>query len=181
MSRIGTRRIFIPDTVTINLEAAQITVKGPKGEIIVPIHHRVNLEQEGNTLTVKRSGNDRIARSLHGLTQVLIQNAVQGVVQGFTKRLELQGIGYRAQTDGRKLTLSVGYTQPVVVEAPEEISFSVEKNTLITVSGIDKQLVGQVAANIRSVRKPEPYKGKGIRYEGEIIRRKAGKAAKAGK
>lgn len=181
MSRIGTRRITIPDAVTVNLEGTNLQIKGPKGEASVAIHPRVSLEQDSHGLKVKRSANDRIARSLHGLTQVLIQNAVNGVTHGFTKRLELQGIGYRAQTDGRKLTLNVGYTQPVIIEAPEAITFSVEKTTLITVTGIDKQQVGQIAANIRSVRKPEPYKGKGIRYVGELVRRKAGKAAKAGK
>jgi large subunit ribosomal protein L6 len=181
MSRIGSRRITVPSTVTITPDQNHLLVTGPKGKLVVPVHPRITVSQENDMLTVDRTNNDGNSRALHGLTQVLIQNAVQGVTEGFTKRLELHGIGYRAQTDGKSLTLAVGYTHPIIIQAPNEISFNVEKNTLVSVTGIDKQLVGQVAANIRSVRKPEPYKGKGIRYSGELVRRKAGKAAKAGK
>ena len=181
MSRIGSRSITIPSDVAVTHEGDALFVTGPKGKITVSIHPRISVEINDKILSVGRNGNDKDARSLHGLMRVLIQNAILGVTNGFTKRLELHGIGYRAQTDGQKLTLTVGFTHPVIIDAPEEIAFAVEKNTLISVSGIDKQQVGQVAANIRGVRKPEPYKGKGIRYEGEIVRRKAGKAAKVGK
>jgi large subunit ribosomal protein L6 len=181
MSRIGSQSITIPSDVTITREGDALHVTGPKGKTTVSIHPRISVEMDAKTITVNRNGNDKDARSLHGLMRVLIQNAILGITHGFTKRLELHGIGYRAQTDGQKLTISVGFTHPVIIDAPKEISFTVEKNTLISVSGMDKQQVGQVAANIRSVRKPEPYKGKGIRYEGELVRRKAGKAAKVGK
>lgn len=181
MSRIGSRIITIPDGVTLTQEQGRLIVTGPKGTLMVPLHPKINLILDGSTLTVQRGGNDRLARSLHGLSRVLIANAIEGVTTGFTKRLEMHGIGYRAQTTGSEITLTVGFTHPVVVKAPEGITFGVEKNTLISVQGIDKQAVGQVAANIRAVKKPEPYKGKGIRYEGELVRRKAGKAAKAGK
>ncbi len=181
MSRIGSQLITIPSGVAVNLVDGTLTCTGPKGELTLPVHTRMDLVMENDTIKITRSGNDRTARALHGLTRMLIANAIQGVSGGFTKKLEMQGIGYRAQTDGSQLTLSVGFTHPVIIPAPEGINFSVEKSTIISVSGIDKQKVGQIAANIRSVRKPEPYKGKGIRYEGEIVRRKAGKAAKAGK
>ncbi|HEY1074109.1 MAG TPA: 50S ribosomal protein L6 [Patescibacteria group bacterium] len=181
MSRIGSRLISIPSGVTANITDGIFTAQGPKGQHTVVVHPRVNVAVEGETITVSRGGNDKQARALHGLMRMLVANAVTGVSQGFTKKLEMHGIGYRAQTDGNQLTLSVGFTHPVVFTAPEGISFTVEKNTLVGVHGIDKQVVGQVAANIRAVKKPEPYKGKGIRYEGEYVRRKAGKAAKAGK
>lgn len=181
MSRIGLRLITIPDGVTVTLNDGHMTFNGPKGAFELTVHPRMNVTIDGNTIKIDRSGNDKPARALHGLTRMLIANAVTGVHTGFTKRLEMVGIGYRAQTTGKELTLTVGFTHPVVVTAPEGITFQVDKNTLISVMGIDKQLVGQVAANIRQVRKPEPYKGKGIRYEGEYVRRKAGKAAKAGK
>lgn len=181
MSRIGTRLISIPTDVAITETDGRLEVSGPKGKLFVPLHPKISYTISDNTVTVNRNGNDRLARSLHGLSRMLLANAITGVSQGFTKRLEMHGIGYRAQTDGHQVTLNVGFTHPVVISAPEGISFSVEKNTLISVQGIDKQQVGQVAANIRAVKKPEPYKGKGIRYEGEYVRRKAGKAAKAGK
>ncbi len=181
MSRIGSKIILIPAGVTVTQTDGWLQCVGPKGEMTVPIHPRVTVAQEGETLEVKRNGNDGPARSLHGLTRMLISNAIEGVHAGFTKKLEMHGIGYRAQTDGKNITLAVGFTHPVVIAAPEGISFTVEKNTLISVSGIDKQKVGQIAAIIRATKKPEPYKGKGIRYEGEYVRRKAGKAAKAGK
>lgn len=181
MSRIGTRLITIPSGVTTTLEDGHMRVTGPKGELTVVINHRINVSVQDDAISVNRSGNDKMARALHGLTRQLIANAVTGVSQGFTKRLEMHGIGYRAQTDGSQLTLTVGFSHPVIVQAPEGITFNVDKNTNIAVSGIDKERVGQIAAEIRAVKKPEPYKGKGIRYEGEYVRRKAGKAAKAGK
>jgi large subunit ribosomal protein L6 len=181
MSRIGSQLISIPDGVTVEQTDTVLRVTGPKGELHVTVSPRITVEINDGIIAVTRHGNDRIARSLHGLNRMLISNAIIGVSVGFSKKLEMQGIGYRAQSDGTSLTLQVGFTHPVVIPAPEGISFAVEKNALITVSGIDKQLVGQVAANIREVRKPEPYKGKGIRYAGELVRRKAGKAAKAGK
>ncbi len=183
MSRIGSRLISIPEGVTVRMTDGQIICEGPKGTMSLIPHHKadISINTEANTIQVGRHGNDKLARAIHGLTRMLVANLVTGVSTGFTKRLEMHGIGYRAQTDGKQLTLNVGFTHPVVVAAPEGISFGVEKNTLITVGGIDKQKVGQVAAEIRSVKKPEPYKGKGIRYEGEYVRRKAGKAAKTGK
>lgn len=181
MSRIGSRLISIPSGVTATLTDGIFTAEGPKGKQAIVVHPRVNVSVEGETVTVTRGGNDKQARALHGLMRMLIANVITGVSQGFIKKLEMHGIGYRAQTDGTQLTLAVGFTHPVVFTAPEGITFTVEKNTLVSVAGIDKQIVGQVAANIRAVKKPEPYKGKGIRYEGEYVRRKAGKAAKAGK
>lgn len=181
MSRIGSREITIPSDVTINFADNTFECQGPKGTLLVKTSPRIDVVINDNKIKLNRHGNDRTARALHGLNRMLIANSLQGVAQGFTKRLEMHGIGYRAQTDGKTLTLNVGFTHPVVITAPEGITFSVEKNTLISVNGIDKQSVGQVAANIRAVRKPEPYKGKGIRYEGELVRKKVGKAAKAGK
>ncbi len=181
MSRIGAKIISIPSSVTVTMTDNVLRAEGTKGANTVTLHPKADVKIEGDTLQVNRHGNDRLARSIHGLTRMLVANAVSGVTDGFTKRLEMVGTGYRAQTDGQTLTLSVGFSHPVEMKAPEGITFAVEKNTLISITGIDKQKVGQTAANIRDIRKPEPYKGKGIRYEGEIIRRKAGKAAKAGK
>lgn len=181
MSRIGSRLITIPSDVTATLADGQFRATGPKGEMTVVVNPRINVTIADGTVSISRSGNDNMARALHGLTRQLIANAITGVSTGFTKRLEMHGIGYRAQTDGKQLTLTVGFSHPVVIDAPEGISFSVDRNTIIAVSGIDKQKVGQTAAEIRAIKKPEPYKGKGIRYEGEYVRRKAGKAAKAGK
>lgn len=181
MSRIGTKLITIPSDVTVTFNDGVLTATGPKGELTVTVSPRMTLKIEDNTITVDRGGNDKLARSLHGLTRQLIANAIEGVHANFTKKLEMHGIGYRAQTDGKQITLNVGFTHPVVFTAPEGVSFAVEKNTNISVIGIDKQKVGQIAAEIRATKKPEPYKGKGIRYEGEYVRRKAGKAAKAGK
>ncbi len=181
MSRIGNKPITIPSGVTVTLTDNLVQANGPKGMFEVKIHPKASITIGEGVVTVGRHGNDRLARAIHGLTRMLVSNAIEGVSAGFTKKLEMVGTGYRAQTDGSKLTLSVGFSHPVEMTAPEGIAFGVEKNTLISVSGIDKQAVGQIAANIRAVRKPEPYKGKGIRYEGEHVRRKAGKAAKAGK
>lgn len=181
MSRIGRRPIMLPQGVTATVAANQVNLTGPKGELAVVYRPAVAVDLNGQTLVVKRSDDDRVARSLHGLTRVLLANAVRGVTEGFTVSLELVGIGYRAQTDGRTLTLNLGFTHPVVVTAPDGIVFRVEKNTLVHVDGIDKQRVGQVASEIRAVRPPEPYKGKGIRRLGEVVRLKPGKAAKTGK
>lgn len=181
MSRIGNKLIPIPAGTSVSKETNVLTFQGEKGSLSLTIHPKAYVTITDTHVAVSRHGDDRLARSIHGLSQVLVANAVEGVSKGFTKKVEMHGIGYRAEVNGSILTLSVGFTHPVVIHAPAGISFGVEKGTNITISGIDKQLVGQVAANIRAVRKPEPYKGKGIRYQGEIVRRKAGKAAKTGK
>ncbi len=179
MSRIGKKIINIPEGVEIDFQGRTLTVKGPKGFLSCEIHPRINLIRQEHHLQVQRTGNDKFSRSLHGTMRNLIANQVHGVTEGYTKQLELKGVGYRAQTDGHELTLSVGFSHPVVFQAPEGIEFKVDKNTLITVLGIDKQAVGEIAAQIRVTRPPEPYKGKGIRYVGETVRRKLGKATKA--
>ena len=181
MSRIGKRPIPIPPKVTLTIDGQQITVKGPKGELSRVLPAQVILEQDGETLLVKRRDESRVARQRHGLSRTLVANMVDGVSKGFEKRLEIQGVGYRAQVQGKNLILNVGYSKPVEMNPPEGINVAVENNTNVIVSGIDKEVVGNVAAQVRAVRPPEPYKGKGIRYAGEQIRRKAGKAGKAKK
>ncbi len=178
MSRIGKQPIQLPSSVDVTLDGRNITIKGPKGELNFKYHQNVAVIKNDATLNVQRLSNDKLSRALHGLTRNLINNMIIGTTTGFSKQLELKGVGYRAQLEGAKLVLHVGYTHPVAIPAPVGIEFKVEKNTLITISGIDKQLVGQVAADIRKVRPPEPYKGKGIKYIDEIIRRKAGKTSK---
>ncbi|PPS45225.1 50S ribosomal protein L6 [Chroococcidiopsis sp. TS-821] len=178
MSRIGKRPITIPAKVQVTIDGSQVTVKGPKGELSRELPSAVTIEQEGDTLLVKRKDDSRIARQMHGLSRTLVANMVDGVSQGFQRRLEIQGVGYRAAVQGRNLTLNVGYSHPVQIEPPEGIQLAVENNTNVIVSGFDKELVGNTAAKIRDVRPPEPYKGKGIRYAGEFVRRKAGKAGK---
>nr|WP_290227110.1 50S ribosomal protein L6 [Trichocoleus desertorum] len=178
MSRIGKRPISIPQKVTITIEGQQVAVKGPKGELSRTLPNEVIVEQEGETLLVKRRDESRAARQRHGLSRTLVANMVEGVSQGFQRRLEIQGVGYRAQVQGRNLVLSVGYSHPVQIEPPDGVQMAVENNTNVVVSGIDKEIVGNIAARIRAVRPPEPYKGKGIRYAGEFVRRKAGKAGK---
>jgi large subunit ribosomal protein L6 len=178
MSRIGKRPIPIPDKVTISIEGATVTIKGPKGQLSRDLVPEVSVKQEDGTLTVKRRDESRIARQRHGLSRTLVANMVEGVSQGFQKRLEIQGVGYRAQVQGRNLLLNMGYSHPVTIEPPEGIQLAVENNTNVIVSGIDKEVVGNIAAQIRSVRPPEPYKGKGIRYSGEFVRRKVGKTGK---
>lgn len=180
MSRIGFAPITIPDSVELTIEKRDVTVKGPKGELSIQISPDIGLSREDGTLRVTRPSDHRRHRSLHGLTRTLIANMVTGVTDGFTKRLTVQGVGYRATMDGNTLVLNVGYSHPIRVQPVEGVTFGVENNTQISVSGIDKELVGEVAARIRRVRPPEPYKGKGIRYENEQIRRKAGKAGKVG-
>jgi large subunit ribosomal protein L6 len=179
MSRVGNAPVNIPNGVNIEMGQNSITVSGPKGGLTMPILTQVKIEKEENQLIVKRKAEDRFSKSAHGLTRSLLNNMVKGVTEGWTKNLEMVGVGYRAQGGGETLTLSVGYSHPVIVKAPAGITFAVADNTKISVSGIDKTLVGQVSANVRAVRPPEVYKGKGIRYQGEYVRRKAGKAGKA--
>lgn len=178
MSRIGKRPISIPSKVTVTIDGSHISVKGPKGELSRILPAPITVEQEGETLLVLRRDESRPSRQLHGLSRTLVANMVEGVSQGFQRRLEIQGVGYRAQVQGRNLTLNVGYSHPVQIEPPEGIQLAVETNTNVIVSGFNKELVGNIAARIRAVRPPEPYKGKGIRYAGEVVRRKAGKAGK---
>ncbi len=178
MSRIGKRPIDIPGKVTITLDGQSVTVKGPKGELSRVLPGEVAIAQEGETLLVTRQNESRAARQRHGLCRTLVANMVEGVSQGFQRRLEIQGVGYRAQVQGRNLVLNVGYSKPIEVEPPAGIQVAVENNTNVVVSGIDKEIVGNTAARIRAVRPPEPYKGKGIRYAGEAVRRKVGKAGK---
>lgn len=177
MSRIGKLPIEIPSGVTITVDSEVIGVKGPKGELTVPLLSDVNVSQEDGALTVTRKNDERIARAQHGLQRSLLNNAVEGVTKGFEKKLEVNGVGFRVQASNNELTMSLGYSHPVNYKAPEGISVTNDK-MVITVSGIDKQQVGQVAAEIRSLRKPEPYKGKGIKYADEQILRKAGKTGK---
>jgi large subunit ribosomal protein L6 len=178
MSRIGKAPITVPSGVTVTIDGQSISVKGPKGELSRTVSDLVSVRQDGDTIVVERGAAARDSRSQHGLVRSLIQNMVTGVTEGFQKDLEIVGVGYRAQAKGKGLELSLGFSHPVYVEAPEGITFNVPQPTRIEVHGIDKQLVGQVAANIREWRKPEPYKGKGVRYADEYVRRKAGKAGK---
>jgi len=178
MSRIGNAPITIPNGVDVRIEGEHVTVKGPKGTLELDVHRDIAVDLADGTLSVRRSSDQREHRSLHGLTRSLLANMVTGVTEGFVRVLEIQGVGYRAALKGKDLELQVGYSHPVLINAPEGITFTVETPTRIAVAGSDKQQVGQIAANIRAVRPPEPYKGKGIRYEGEYVRRKAGKAAK---
>ena len=178
MSRIGKRPIPIPKKVEIKIDGQHIAVKGPKGELERVLPTKILLEQSEEIILVKREDDSRLARQRHGLCRTLVSNMVEGVSSGFQKRLQIQGVGYRAQAQGSKLTLNVGYSKPVEMQMPKGIEVKVESNTQVTVSGIDKEIVGNVAAKIRAVRPPEPYKGKGIRYFGEIVRRKAGKTGK---
>lgn len=178
MSRIGKRPITVPSQVTVTIDGSHVAVKGPKGELSRMLPSAVTVEQEGETLLVKRRDESRESRQLHGLSRTLVANMVEGVSQGFVRRLEIQGVGYRAQVQGRSLTLNVGYSHPVQIDPPTGIQLAVEANTNVIVSGFDKEMVGNIAAQIRAVRPPEPYKGKGIRYAGEVVRRKAGKAGK---
>jgi large subunit ribosomal protein L6 len=178
MSRIGRMPIEVPDGVTVSVDPGRVSVKGPKGELSTAVSRDMKItEGEGGTLSVERPTDRGEHRALHGLTRSLVANMVEGVTAGYEKRLQLQGVGYRANLQGKNLNLSVGYSHPVVMEAPEGIEFETPQPTEIIVRGIDKQLVGEMAARIRRVRPPEPYKGKGIRYEGEQVRRKVGKRA----
>jgi large subunit ribosomal protein L6 len=179
MSRIGKQPIVIPSAVKVQIDGQTVSVKGPKGELHREVHRDVRVHLDDGRLTVTRSSDLPYQRALHGLTRALIANMVIGVADGFSKTLELLGVGYRAQQLGKNIQVAVGYSHPVEVKAPEGITLEVEGTSRIHIRGVDKELVGQVAAEIRSLRPPEPYKGKGIRYEGERVRRKAGKAGKA--
>jgi len=180
MSRIGNNPITIPSGVNVVVEGNQIKVNGSKGNLSEVLLPQVSVAIADGLVTVSRKKEDQQSKAIHGLTRTLINNMVTGVTQGWTKNLELVGVGYRVQGGGAALTLSVGYSHPVAIKAPEGITFTVADNTKISISGIDKQMVGQIAANIRAVRPPEVYKGKGVRYQGEYVRRKPGKAGKAG-
>src|SRR6266853_2535364 len=177
MSRIGKKPIEVPAGVIVAIDPGRVTVSGPKGELRQQVPTRMEITQDDGTITVARPTERGQDRALHGLTRTLVANMVEGVTKGFEKRLQLQGVGYRAALQGADLRLDVGYSHPVVMKAPQGISFEVPSNTEIIVKGVDKQQVGQTAAEIRKVRPPEPYKGKGIRYEGEYVRRKVGKRA----
>ena len=175
MSRIGKKAITVPDAVKVDIKGSAVNVEGPKGKMSLDIDSRITVEQGEKELTVKRGSDHKDERALHGLYRSLIQNMITGVSEGFKKELEIQGIGYRAQAQGKKLVLELGYSHKIEFPVPEDINVTMQGQTNITVEGIDKQRVGQIAANIRAFRKPEPYKGKGIRYVGEYVRRKQGK------
>jgi large subunit ribosomal protein L6 len=178
MSRIGKLPIAVPGGVTVNIDGQQVTVKGPKGELSLTVAEPIRVALEEGQVLVTRPDDERQSRALHGLTRTLINNDIIGVTEGYAKQLEVVGTGYRVQQKGTGLELALGFSHPVLVDAPEGVTLAVEGNTKITVSGISKQAVGEAAANIRKLKKPEPYKGKGIRYAGENVRRKAGKAGK---
>ena len=178
MSRIGRLPIEIPAGVTVSADASVVTVKGPKGELTLNVASPIEVKVEDAQVLVTRPDDERESRSLHGLTRTLISNQIIGVTQGYTKGLEVVGTGYRVAQKGSSVEFALGFSHPVLIEPPAGITLTVEGNNKLTVSGIDKQAVGEAAANIRKIRKPEPYKGKGVRYAGEIVRRKAGKAGK---
>jgi large subunit ribosomal protein L6 len=178
MSRIGRLPITVPSGVEVSLDGQNVTVKGPKGSLSHTVIEPITVEKEDGVLLVKRPDDERDSRARHGLTRSLLNNMVTGVTTGFSKTLEIVGVGYRVQARGRDLEFSLGFSHPVPVKAPDGITFEVQAPTRFVVSGIDKQQVGEVAATIRKLRKPDPYKGKGVRYQGEVIRRKVGKAGK---
>ena len=178
MSRIGRMPIDVPAGVTVSIDGQHVSVKGPKGELALTVAEPIQVSLEENQVVVTRPNEERLSKSLHGLTRTLINNNIIGVTAGYEKKLEVVGTGYRVAAKGQGLELSLGFSHSVTVDPPEGISFAVEGNDKITVIGIDKQAVGETAANIRKLRKPEPYKGKGVRYAGEQVRRKAGKAGK---
>ncbi|MDR5698389.1 50S ribosomal protein L6 [Agromyces aerolatus] len=178
MSRIGRLPIDIPAGVDVKVDGSAVTVKGPKGELSLTVASPIEVKLEDNQVLVTRPDDERDSRSLHGLTRTLIANNIIGVTQGYSKGLEIVGTGYRVAQKGSSVEFALGFSHPVTVEAPAGITFAVEGNNKLTVSGIDKQAVGETAANIRKIKKPEPYKGKGIRYAGEVVRRKAGKSGK---
>ena len=178
MSRIGRLPIDIPSNVTVTIEGSEVAVKGPKGELLLSVASPIEVKVEENQILVTRPDDERASRSLHGLTRTLISNNIIGVTEGYSKGLEVVGTGYRVAQKGSSIEFALGFSHPVLVDPPAGITFTVEGNNKVTVSGIDKQAVGETAANIRKIRKPEPYKGKGVRYAGEVVRRKAGKAGK---
>jgi large subunit ribosomal protein L6 len=177
MSRIGKAPIPVPSGVTITLNGSEVSVKGPKGQLHKTLRSEVKIKQEDGKIVVERTSDDRLVRSLHGLSRTLVANMVKGVTEGFSRNLEIVGVGYRAAMEGKKLVMQLGYSHPVEVEPPTGTEIAVGKGNVITISGIDKQAVGDLAAFIREKRPPEVYKGKGVKYQGEFIRRKAGKAA----
>ncbi|HEX4401398.1 MAG TPA: 50S ribosomal protein L6 [Galbitalea sp.] len=178
MSRIGRLPISIPAGVNVTIDGPDVTVKGPKGELALTVASPIEVKLEDGQLLVSRPDDERVSRSLHGLTRTLIANQIIGVTDGYTKGLDIVGTGYRVAAEGKGITFALGYSHPITVQPPAGITFTVEGNNRVIVSGIDKQAVGEVAANLRKLRKPEPYKGKGVRYTGEIVRRKAGKSGK---
>jgi len=178
MSRIGRLPIDIPGGVTVSIDGQNVTVKGPKGELSLVVSNPIRVAIEDNQVVVTRPDDERVSRSLHGLTRTLIANQIIGVTAGYEKGLEVVGTGYRVAAKGSSLEFALGYSHSITVDPPAGITFEVEGNNKLTVKGIDKQAVGEVAANIRKLRKPEPYKGKGVRYAGEVVRRKAGKSGK---
>ncbi|MDK2977007.1 MAG: large subunit ribosomal protein [Candidatus Marinimicrobia bacterium] len=178
MSRIGKNPIPVPENVKANIANGILSIKGPKGELTLNYHPEMTVALKDHTIVVTRPSDSRVHKSLHGLTRSLIQNMVTGVVEGYSRQLEIQGVGYSAELRGKNLLLTLGYSHQILIEPPDGISFEVGRGNIITVSGIDKQKVGAVSAQIRSFRPPEPYKGKGIRYVGEMIHRKAGKTIK---
>lgn len=178
MSRIGKQPVPVPKGVTVTIEGQQVTVKGSKGQLSRELPSEIAFVQEGEEIVVTRRNESRNARQRHGLVRTLISNMVEGVSKGYEKKLEIQGVGYRASLQGQKLVMALGYSHPVEFDPPPGIQFAVEKNTSVTVTGIDKEIVGNTAARVRAARPPEPYKGKGVRYFGEQVRRKAGKAGK---
>ena len=180
MSRIGRLPITVPSGVDVTIDGRNVTVKGPKGSLSRSLHPDITVSREDATLVVTRPTEQKTHKQLHGLTRTLVNNMVVGVTDGYRKPLEITGVGYRAALVGRKLQLNLGYSHPIEIDPPAGISFEVENPTKLAVIGIDKELVGEIAARVRSTRKPEPYKGKGVRYAGEKIRRKAGKAGKIG-
>jgi large subunit ribosomal protein L6 len=180
MSRIGRLPIAVPPTVDVTIEGRRVTVKGPKGTLTRELHPDMTVSREDGNLVVTRPTEQKTHKQLHGLTRTLVNNMVVGVTDGYRKGLEITGVGYRATKNGEKLTLNLGYSHQIEIDPPSGISFEVENPTRLAVVGIDKELVGQIAAKVRATRKPEPYKGKGVRYAGEKIRRKAGKAGKIG-
>lgn len=181
MSRIGKKPITVPAGVTVTVDNNLVTVKGPKGELQRQISHAMKVTLDNGVITVERPNDEKENRSLHGLSRTLINNMVEGVTKGFSKTLEIQGVGYRAAKQGQNINFTLGFSHPVVMEPPAGISFDVPAPTKIVVNGVNKELVGAVAAEIHNLRPPEPYKGKGIRYEGEVVRRKVGKAGAKGK
>ena len=180
MSRIGRLPITVPSGVDVTIDGRNVTVTGPKGTLSRALHPDITVSREDGTLVVTRPTEQKTHKQLHGLTRTLVNNMVVGVTDGYRKGLEITGVGYRATLNGKKLTLNLGYSHPIEIDPPEGITFEVENPTRLAVVGIDKELVGQIAAKVRATRKPEPYKGKGVRYAGEYIRRKAGKAGKIG-
>ncbi|MBI3931832.1 MAG: 50S ribosomal protein L6 [Acidobacteria bacterium] len=180
MSRVGRKVIAIPKDVEVSIGAAALQVQGPKGKLETPVPPGISFTLEGGQLTCKRTGDERQQRAFHGLARALAQNAIKGVTEGFSKELDIVGVGYKAQVEGNKVVFSLGFSHPVEYRIPEGIKVAIDKQTHVVVSGIDRQKVGQVAAEIRGLRRPDPYKQKGIRYVGEVLKKKAGKAGATG-